>query len=107
MELKINDKYSIVLNDGNDGNPFEFYATRYGERWRELAGDNLVLAMVYALENLMGSKDSLAHLLSFYGQNLQVYNWHLNGAPEPLDNFLVDSGGFEALEKLKELEGQQ
>ena len=45
MELKINDRYSIVLND----KPFEFYATRYGERWRELAGDNLVLAMIYKL----------------------------------------------------------
>ncbi len=49
MELKIDDKYSIVLND----NPYEFYATRYGERWRNLVGDGLILAMAYKLEELM------------------------------------------------------
>ena len=46
MKLKIDDRYSIVLNN----NPWEFYATRYGEKWRDLTGDNLVLAMVHKLE---------------------------------------------------------
>jgi hypothetical protein len=46
MKLKIDDKYSIVRQD----NPYEFYATRYGERWRELVGDGLVLALVQHIE---------------------------------------------------------
>lgn len=36
---------------------------------------------------LKAAKDELEALWSFWGQNLQVMNWHLNGEPEPWDNF--------------------
>lgn len=28
----------------------------------------------------------------FYGQNMQVANWHLNGDIEPMDNFFENNG---------------
>lgn len=48
--LKIDDenKYGIVLNE----KPYKFYATRYGEEWQNLVGNNLVLAMYYRIERL-------------------------------------------------------
>lgn len=47
IELE-NGKYTIVFND----NPFEFKALRYGEEWRNLVGDNLILALVDYIEDL-------------------------------------------------------
>lgn len=40
-------EYEIRHSNGAD-----FHALRHGERWRELAGDNLVLAMAYRIEQL-------------------------------------------------------
>lgn len=41
-------------------------------------------------------------ITSFYGQNLQVYNWHLNGAPEPFDNFIDDNEDGTLLKDLRD-----
>lgn len=42
-------KYTVVLNETS---PFEFKALRYGEEWRSLTGDNLVLGLVYKIQEL-------------------------------------------------------
>lgn len=46
--IKIDDKYSIVLQE----KPYEFRATRYDEQWRDLVGDGLVLAMTYKIQEM-------------------------------------------------------
>jgi len=43
-------KYEVVL-DQSDGK-FNFHALRYGEEWRDLTGDNLVLAMFNKIQDL-------------------------------------------------------
>jgi len=43
-------KYEVVL-DQTDGK-FNFHALRYGEKWRELTGDNLVLVMFNKIQDL-------------------------------------------------------
>jgi hypothetical protein len=47
IELE-NGKYTIILND----NPFEFKVLRYGKEWRDLIGDNLILALVNYISDL-------------------------------------------------------
>ena len=42
-------KYTVV-NELEEGGGFR--ALRYGEEWRNLAGDNLILAMAYEIEEL-------------------------------------------------------
>jgi hypothetical protein len=57
IELE-NGKYEVVW----DEKAMEFYANRYSQRWRELAGDKLVLAMMYRIEELqeqINSKESV------------------------------------------------
>jgi len=46
----------------------------------------------------------LEDLWSFYGMNLEVANWHMNGDLEPLDAFFegCDCGALDALKKYKE-----
>jgi hypothetical protein len=44
-----NGKYTIVNDVENTG---DFYALRYGEEWRDLIGDKLVLALVSEIEDL-------------------------------------------------------
>ena len=41
-------KYTLILED----NGKKFYALRYGEEWRDLIGDNLILAMFYRMKEL-------------------------------------------------------
>jgi len=43
-------KYEVVL-DQTDGK-FNFLALRYGEEWRDLTGDNLVLTMFNKIQDL-------------------------------------------------------
>jgi hypothetical protein len=50
------------------------------------------------MEALKKAYEYIGDINSFYGQGLQVYGWHLNGAPEPLDNFIDSNGGCEAEE---------
>jgi hypothetical protein len=52
-------KESILLSDGKyevildqEGSKFNFHALRYGEEWRSLAGDNLVLCMFQRIQDL-------------------------------------------------------
>jgi hypothetical protein len=46
--IKVDGKYEIVIDWNNGG----VRALRYGEEWRELNGDNLILAMAYRIEEL-------------------------------------------------------
>ena len=54
MKIDNENKYGIEMNldaKGHDTTRY-IYATRYGEQWRDLVGDNLVLAMYYRIEYL-------------------------------------------------------
>lgn len=42
-------KYTVIMTD--DGG---LRALRYGEEWRDLCGDGLVLALAHEIENLRG-----------------------------------------------------
>jgi hypothetical protein len=44
---------------------------------------------------LEGAKKFVEAIMSFHGSGLQVYGWHLNGDPEPLDNFIEENLGAE------------
>lgn len=54
-------------------------------------------------EVLIKCYDELDALWSFYGQGLNVANYHMNGQPECLDSFFEDNtaGALDALEKLE------
>jgi hypothetical protein len=41
-------KYEVIHNS----NPYEFKALRYGEPWRDLCGDNLILQMFFRILEL-------------------------------------------------------
>ena len=59
MKIDNENKYGIDMNldaKGHDTTRY-FYATRYGEQWRDLVGDNLVLAMYYRIEYLTNLLD--------------------------------------------------
>jgi len=43
-------KYEVILDQ--DGSSFNFHALRYGEEWRSLVGDNLILAMFNKIQDL-------------------------------------------------------
>jgi len=58
-KISIDNKYEIVLNDGNDKTKFEFYATRYGEKWKDLVGDNLTLGMFNKIKELEAENKKL------------------------------------------------
>jgi len=49
-----NGKYLIVNGLGKGGG---IHALRYGEVWRDLTGDNLVLAMFHRIEELQNEVD--------------------------------------------------
>ena len=44
--------------------------------------------------------EAMTEMVFWHGKNLQVYGWHENGAPEPLDNIICDSGLSEAIDAL-------
>ena len=47
MEIILNDgKYKIILDKD------QFKALRYGEEWRDLTGDNLILFLCFEIEKL-------------------------------------------------------
>ena len=49
--VKLDDgKYEVIFDQ--NGRRSDFYALRYGEEWRSLTGDNLILAMFYRIQNL-------------------------------------------------------
>lgn len=45
-EIKV-EKYTVIHENGTN-----FHALRHGEKWRDLTGDNLVLALVSRIEQL-------------------------------------------------------
>jgi hypothetical protein len=52
-------KESIILADGKyevvfdqNGQRSDFYALRYGEEWRSLTGDNMILCMFQRIRDL-------------------------------------------------------
>ena len=53
-------KYTVVLNS----NPYGFKALRYGEEWRDLTGDNLILSMFYKIQGLQEILNKLTGGLS-------------------------------------------
>lgn len=55
MKIELcNGKYTYVLDDD-----FRQYALRYGEHWRDLVGDGLVLAMAQRIEDLEEALEEL------------------------------------------------
>ncbi|WP_002145547.1 hypothetical protein [Bacillus cereus] len=54
-EIKLEDGKYTVVNELSDGGGL--HALRYGEEWRNLAGDNLILAMFHKIEELQNNKD--------------------------------------------------
>ena len=67
LELR-DEKYTVVLNDGCDGKKFNFEALRYNDPWRNLCGDNLVLALVQHIRDQEDKvKELEAQLKVIYG----------------------------------------
>lgn len=54
-KVELNDGKYTVVNDLSEGGGF--YALRYGEEWRNLAGDKLVYTMFCEIERLRKSKE--------------------------------------------------
>ena len=78
---------------------------------RALKAEALARELVATLKK---AHEYIGDINSFYGQGLQVHGWHLNGAPEPLDNFIDSNGGCEVeefvgrvLTKAKEVLGDE
>lgn len=65
----------------------------------QLAEKDKEIAMLRDVLTL--AKDELNDLWSYCGKGLEVHGWHLNGNPEPLDNFFEDNscGAREAIEE--------
>ena len=40
-------KYTVIIDDNN-----KFHALRFGEEWRDLTGDGLIMAMLYEIIEL-------------------------------------------------------
>lgn len=63
--IKIDDKYEIVIDW-----PFGvFKALRHGEEWRDLIGDNFILAMAYKIQELQQPTKSINELVNEAHQN--------------------------------------
>ena len=57
-------KYRVIMDDNN-----RLYALRYGEPWRDLCGDNLILALVQEIANL--KQDLIDAELIIKGHNVR------------------------------------
>lgn len=62
-KIELNHGKYTVVNELDEPNG-KFYALRYGEEWRSLAGDNLVLAMYHEIEELREKLSEAESLLS-------------------------------------------
>lgn len=62
---------------------------------RALKAEALARELVATLKK---AYEYIGDINSFYGQGLQVHGWHLNGTPEPLDNFIDSNDGCEVEE---------
>jgi len=74
---------------------YELYEIAEHAIERALKAEALNRELVEALKR---AHEYIGGINSFYGLGLQVYGWHLNGAPEPFDNFIDSNGGCEAEE---------
>lgn len=45
-------KYTVIFEGLDDGAGSHFHALRYGEPWRDLNGDKLMLEMLFEIERL-------------------------------------------------------
>ena len=71
-------KYTVV-NELEEGGGFR--ALRYGEEWRNLVGDNLVLSMAYEIEYL---REGLLHISEYHqfdspADSAEVAKYYLEG----------------------------
>ena len=59
------DKYEVVwqehLNHNKEVIRTEFYALRFGMRWRDLTGDKLILSMMQRIEELQAEVEGLSN----------------------------------------------
>lgn len=62
---------------------------------------SLSTTMVEMRAALSKADDFISAMLDFTGQNLEVFNWHMNGDGEPFDSFVSDNNGQEALEAIR------
>jgi hypothetical protein len=63
MKIKLMDgKYTYILNEATG----EQTALRHGEEWRDLSGDNLILAMAYYIKDLEEKLDKNYNKIEYY-----------------------------------------
>lgn len=71
---------------------------KYIEEYAQLEVDN------QRYKNILDEAEAtLQEVASWYGINLQVANWHMNGDYEPLDGFIDNLGVSEMLEKIQQV----
>lgn len=70
------------------------------EECRDVA--HLMQAAPKLLKACRKAESLLDALLSFYGQGLEVANWHQNGDTEPLDNFIDENSDGTELQLLRD-----
>ena len=89
----IEDVHGVGLNKGSE---FELFDKDTAEFIVKACNsyDDLLEACEKAEQFLEG-------IISFYGQGLEVANWHLNGSTEPFDNFIEDNSDGTELEILR------
>lgn len=63
--LKINDTYEIIVNFTGDKDT-QFKCLRYGEEWRDLIGDNMILAMFYRIQELEEALNYYSNCDNYY-----------------------------------------
>lgn len=69
-----NGKYTVIHDNGRG-----LHALRYGEVWLNLAGDNLVMAMAYEIEELKERLNEAESLLNeTSNDHLELYYPELN-----------------------------
>ena len=90
--LKINEKYTVVLDQ--DVN-FKFYATRNGEQWRDLTGDNLILAMFQNLTTITQQYNAVVAQNKSLQSELNIYKKSLEKAAEDILFLLNHSNIFD------------
>lgn len=63
------------------------------ERCKKLVAENdELMAEIEKLKWICKrSSDFIDAIVGFTGQNLSVFNWHLNGDGEPFDNFIEEN----------------
>lgn len=63
-KIKIGTDYEIIY----ESKPFVFKALRHGEEWRNLTGDNLILQMLFTIEDLQEENEKFRKRLEISPQ---------------------------------------